>query len=1119
MRNSKAKAYHWRTPVSNPVPLAGRLRLLAFILLGVLGGVAQATSCPLPSATDGAYDVTSRTDLEAIGSTCPMDGTYRLTNDVDLSGTDWIPIGWAASSTDVVPFTGTLHGQGYAITHLTIDGSSTVNDAGLFSRLEGATIRSLSLKDVRIEQAGFTSPGVGGLAGGVSSTEIALVRDVTVTGVVKDNSNNPADEIGGMFGFTQGPTRIERSHVLVNVRGKDGVGGVVGRSRSTIAFTNVRVNGDTEGGDDVGGFVGRNDGDLLTIENATLTSTADVDADDNVGGVVGHVTSGVETYLTNITVDGEIGDNSKVGGIIGNLNGGMTLLENVTVTGTVDGDSDSGGLIGYADSSITLTDISINADAEIVGTSDVGGLVGHVAYSTNVRASRVTVAGHIEGTSPIGRVGGLFGRLYDHENTVNVTNVEIAPAAWVKGTKGVGGLIGQIYGKETDPKRFVFSDLTVDGLVHGTEGIGGAFGDVSEATELHRARIVAQVSGTAGSVGGVAGEVGRSDGALTITETLFEGEVSGEGSGDGTGGLVGAYYQGADALSMRDVLVVGPTTSTAVTDVGGLIGHININKDADLRRALVLGPLTTTSGTPGTLVGKVDGSTVSVTDAFWSTTTNPNAPAIGSGTVTGNARGEPTATLQTYATFTEAGWSIANGRPAVEGPADATWTLCRDGTPTLTRWAPERCLPASNDVATFRVGGFDPRQLRNIPFDVAISLTDAEGDAAYTEAPSTLTLVANGGAEGGDLLTYPEDASAPTTPQVTVPAGTAHVTFTDVFYTGLSGPDGRDVTLTATGEDGPLEGIQVSTTDLAVRDVAMTLGVSPTTLLLNGADVATVTVTLTDAKGTPLDGEPITLTTTSGGLGPDATPTLVRRTNREGRIQATLTPTRRAGTATLTARCPGACPRTTTITFTGEIDDLRAVPGDQEAWLYFAPLADDVTNVRYRIDKGPWIAADPPRTRGPLHVTPDAAGTDLRNGVPHVVELQGLERNQTTSDLPIAGPITVTPTDVEPPDATWARIEGGEVDAGIEGDRTRVTLDASLTNETGGPLREVWIDTPPQDAWSLGELRVTNAEQRTNHGIVVEREEAGWRVRFTRTPLLAGDTLELTLDLDERSDR
>lgn len=980
------------TSIPSGIDAAHCARLVAFLLLGALGGMAHGTTCALPSATDGTYDVTSRTDLEAIGTSCPMDGAYRLTTDVNLSGTNWVPIGWSASSTDVVPFTGSLDGRGHAITNLTISSTSGVRDAGLFARLQGATIRSLSLKDVRILQNGGSH--VGGLAGGVSGSDVTIVRDIAVTGRVRD-STIESEDIGGMMGYVYGPLELQKAHLAV----------------------------------DVGGYL-------------------------RAGGVIGR-----------------IGSNEVA-------------------------------------ATITLTDISIQSTAHVESGYDVGGLVGRV--DANVRVSRATVAGHIEGSN---RVGGLFGRVFVDRDVV-ATDVEVTKEARVEGGSDVGGLVGRVHGSG-GTSIATFSDLTVAGVVTGEADVGGAFGEVSEPVVLHRARIAAQVSSTGSQAGGISGDIGRNRGDLLVTESIFDGSVTG---GSETGAIIGAYHQGADAFTMRDVLVIGPATSTADGDLGGLIG--STNKDADLRRVLVRSPLTAPNGAKlGALVGHVDGSTVSVIDSFWSRTVNPDVPAAGSGTVAGNARGGSTDTLQTYATFTEAGWSIANGRPAVEGPADATWTLCRDATPTLTRWAPERCLPASNDVATLRIGGFDPRQLRNIPFDVVVSLTDAAGSVAYAETPSTLTLTADGGAESGDLLTYPEGADTPTTPQVTVPAGAAHVTFTDVFYTGLSGPDGRDVTLTATGEDGPLEGTQVATNDLSIRDVDMTLGVSPTTLLLNGADVATVTVTLTDAEGTPLDGQPITLTTTSGGLGPDATPTLVRRTDQEGRIQATLTPTGRAGTATLTARCPGACPRTTTLTFTGEIDELRAVPGDQEAWLYFSPLADGVTNVRYRIDQGPWITVDPPRTQGPVHVAPQANGVDLRNGVPHEIELQGLERDQTTSDLPIAGPITFTPTDVERPQAAWARLEGGEVDAGFVDDRTRVTLDASLTNETGGPLHEVWIDTPSQSPWALGDLRVTDEDERATHGTIIEREENGWYVRFTRAPLLAGDTLALTLDLDERSGR
>ena len=65
--------------------------------------------------------ITTREGLAAIAN--DLGGSYALGADIDLGGADWTPIGTASA-----PFTGSLHGNGYAIRNLSCTNSLSGSD-------------------------------------------------------------------------------------------------------------------------------------------------------------------------------------------------------------------------------------------------------------------------------------------------------------------------------------------------------------------------------------------------------------------------------------------------------------------------------------------------------------------------------------------------------------------------------------------------------------------------------------------------------------------------------------------------------------------------------------------------------------------------------------------------------------------------------------------------------------------------------------------------------------------------------------------------------------------------------------------------------------------------------
>ena len=172
----------------------------------------------------------------------------ELTEDIDLNGEAWTPIGigepvyWGIRS-----YSGTFDGKGHTIKNLSIDRSA--QNVGLFGYVYGGTIRNLTVSG-SVKGSNFT----GGIAGGADSGTFENCANLCeVQGGTTEN-----DTTGGIIGFAYfGDNLI--------VRDCYNVGSITGRH--------------------AGGIIGQCNNWLETIRNCynagTVTGTA------NVGAIIG----------------------------------------------------------------------------------------------------------------------------------------------------------------------------------------------------------------------------------------------------------------------------------------------------------------------------------------------------------------------------------------------------------------------------------------------------------------------------------------------------------------------------------------------------------------------------------------------------------------------------------------------------------------------------------------------------------------------------------------------------------------------------------------------------------------------------------------------------------------
>ena len=235
--------------------------------------------------------------------------TIELTNDIDLTGKDWKPFGFAEAS----PFGGTIDGKGHTIKGLSPNGYN-----------------SEAIVTNKTNMASGTAYGF-----------ICIAKDATVKNI---------------------------NFVDVNIAIENGlaVGAVVGDARgSSLTIENVTVSGSVSAKDKVGGFVGLagyNDSTdfALTIKNSTNNANVNAVSTEKynrAGGFVGGL--GGDALCKNVTFTKCV-NNGNVS-VTGNIAGG-NASEIVSAAGFI------GSANGSDGKEITLTDCSNTGSITAVNT-------------------------------------------------------------------------------------------------------------------------------------------------------------------------------------------------------------------------------------------------------------------------------------------------------------------------------------------------------------------------------------------------------------------------------------------------------------------------------------------------------------------------------------------------------------------------------------------------------------------------------------------------------------------------------------------------------------------------------------------------------------------------------
>jgi hypothetical protein len=329
------------------------------------------------------------------------DDHFVLTADIDLGTAPWnAGAGWLPIGGDGNEFRGSLDGNGYTITGLTID-RPTMQFVGLFGQAWFAAITDVRLEDVNVTGGDFT----GALAGMAGSTEIS---GAFVSGNIT-SAQGERDYVGGLVGYAGYDTLINNSDTDVAVVGVDHAGGLIG------AVSDAVVNDSYATG---------------SVEGAYA-----------VGGLVGGIESGVQINDSHahVAVSGEV----RVGGLVGSVYG-YSVMRRSHAVGSVTGSGWlAGGLVGLLSYGAQLHDSY--AHSSVSGVDNVGGLIGDVWGAKVMNSYAVgTVSGFPR--------GGLVGSVYSPEGLAS----ELINSYW--NAELTGGM--NAYGEnENDGASSIFTGL------------------------------------------------------------------------------------------------------------------------------------------------------------------------------------------------------------------------------------------------------------------------------------------------------------------------------------------------------------------------------------------------------------------------------------------------------------------------------------------------------------------------------------------------------------------------------------------------------------------------------------------------------------------------------------
>lgn len=407
------------------------------ITISILFASVPAFAISGTGTESNPYLISSASDIDKIHN--DLDGYYKLTADINMSGIVFEPIGneWEG------PFSGTIDGNGYTISNLDINlpGNKYV---GFIGYLEG-TVKNLNINNV--DSCGYRY--VSGLIGYAANGSI--ISNCSVSGALTCEYEFDTPYVGGIVGDNNAviDTCTNLVNITIPLSFTSYVGGIAGKSTACITNSVNKAQIDVSSASAnvyVGGIAGYT---TAEIENSVNHGKLDLFSNYNSskfeifqGGITGLSASSIENCknYNSVTITTETQYyTGNAGGIAGGIDGNIYNCLNFSniiaknysggIAGLVYSNSEisycqnngsissyyAGGITGSC-SDLSTVDFCIN-NGVIEGYYAAGGISGRTGFGANVTVSHCAnnakiVSKHIgysSGSGSISYAGGIIG--------------------------------------------------------------------------------------------------------------------------------------------------------------------------------------------------------------------------------------------------------------------------------------------------------------------------------------------------------------------------------------------------------------------------------------------------------------------------------------------------------------------------------------------------------------------------------------------------------------------------------------------------------------------------------------------------------------------------------------
>ena len=260
--------------------------IFAFLVAPTAVLPAQANGCVAGdfAGGDGAvgtpFLIGNVTEFQAMEATsCLNPGSpagyfFKLTNDIDLSGVSWTPIGTVANFTG-----GGFDGDFHTVSNLTVSATA----AGLFGILDGVTVKNLTISNASVT----ATAGEGGVLA-------HQARGVTIINQVEILSSDvtATNRAGGLLPFTYSGSAVNITEVAIEadvLSAGGNAGGIVGQAESnSLTISDSYFSGSVQGGSFAsGGILGY--GINSTVARVYSVASSVTGGSAHQGGVIGSI--------------------------------------------------------------------------------------------------------------------------------------------------------------------------------------------------------------------------------------------------------------------------------------------------------------------------------------------------------------------------------------------------------------------------------------------------------------------------------------------------------------------------------------------------------------------------------------------------------------------------------------------------------------------------------------------------------------------------------------------------------------------------------------------------------------------------------------------------------------